>query len=82
MTAKEATMILNGEFLKADSNGESSAGLSFSDVFELALKAIEINGLESCKGCAFERIDEWKDPCNICRRNCKDYFRKAEKDAD
>ena len=52
MTNKEATMILNGNFLKADSNGEPPADLSFSEVFELALKAIEITKVESCVGCA------------------------------
>ena len=82
MTNKEATMILNGNFLKADSNGEPPADLSFSEVFELALKAIEITKVESCVGCAFEMLDEWKDPCRICRRNLKDYYREAEKHED
>lgn len=30
-----------------------------------------------CKGCGYEEVEDWKDPCRICRRNQKDYYRKA-----
>lgn len=30
-----------------------------------------------CVGCAYEEVEDWKDPCRICRRNQKDYYRKA-----
>lgn len=32
-----------------------------------------------CNGCAYEEVEDWKDPCRICRRNQKDYYREAEK---
>ena len=32
-----------------------------------------------CKGCAYDGTEDWKEPCRICRRNCKDYYREAEK---
>ena len=35
-----------------------------------------------CKGCAYEEVEDWKDPCRICRRNQKDYYREAEKHED
>lgn len=35
-----------------------------------------------CNGCVFLTVDEGKDPCRMCRRNCKDYFRRAKKNAD
>lgn len=30
-----------------------------------------------CNGCAYDGTEDWKDPCRICRRNQKDYYRKA-----
>ena len=34
---------------------------------------------DGCKGCAFVDVEEWQDPCRMCKRNCKDYWRAAEK---
>ena len=33
---------------------------------------------DSCQGCAFWERHEWEMPCEKCKRNCKDYWRKAE----
>lgn len=38
-----------------------------------------------CGDCAFWDREEWEEPCRRCKRNCKDYWRKAEseeKEAD
>lgn len=32
----------------------------------------------NCNGCAYEDVEDWKDPCRICWRNQKDYYREAE----
>lgn len=32
---------------------------------------------DGCIGCAFEDKEEWELPCNKCKRNCKDYWRRA-----
>ena len=32
---------------------------------------------DGCHGCAFEPMEEWEMPCSRCKRNCKDYWRKA-----
>ena len=35
---------------------------------------------DGCSGCAFEYIEEWEMPCAKCKRNCKDYWRRAVKE--
>lgn len=30
-----------------------------------------------CDDCAFGDQEEWQEPCKMCKRNCKDYYRKA-----
>ena len=30
---------------------------------------------DGCRGCAFEDVEEWHDPCRMCKRACKDYWR-------
>ena len=32
---------------------------------------------DGCQGCAWERTEEWELPCCKCRRNSKDYWRRA-----
>ena len=31
---------------------------------------------DGCMECAFENMEEWEMPCVVCKRNCKDYYRK------
>lgn len=35
---------------------------------------------DGCVGCAFESVEEWEMPCAKCKRNSKDYWRRAEND--
>lgn len=30
---------------------------------------------DGCTGCAFEKVESWQQPCAMCKRNCKDYWR-------
>lgn len=30
---------------------------------------------DGCVGCAFEDVESWQQPCSMCKRNCKDYWR-------
>ena len=39
-------------------------------------KALEQSKADGCSGCAFEKTEEWEEPCRKCCRNCKDYWRK------
>lgn len=45
---------------------------------ELAVEALTAQLAGGCSGCAFENTEEWEMPCRACKRNCKDYWRKAE----
>lgn len=43
---------------------------------------LEKENADGCTGCAFITMEEWEMPCCKCKRNCKDYWRKADgKDA-
>lgn len=42
------------------------------------LKEYIINAEEGCTGCAYVDREEWEDPCKMCKRNCKDYWRRGE----
>ena len=58
-----------------------NAGLSMVDAIEKAYNLGRQDGLEKsnadgCRYCAFEDVEEWEMPCNKCKRNCKDYWRK------
>lgn len=33
---------------------------------------------DGCKGCAYEAIEPWEMPCQMCKRNCRDYWRKED----
>ena len=82
MTNKEAITILDIVFSMVDLNGKALADL-VAEAFQMALNALKANEeAEGCRGCAFLTVDEEKDPCRMCRRNCKDYFRRAKKNAD
>ena len=35
-----------------------------------------------CVGCAFVDTEEWNMPCSRCKRNCKDYWRKAQEEGN
>ena len=47
----------------------------FYDVNESEEGTVDHDGFE---GCAFVDIDEWEMPCKKCKRNNKDYYRRAE----
>lgn len=32
---------------------------------------------DGCAGCAYESVVEWELPCRKCKRNRKDYWRRA-----
>ncbi len=33
-----------------------------------------------CVACQYAAREPWEDPCRMCRRNCKDYWRLKEDD--
>ena len=35
---------------------------------------------DGCLGCAYEDFEEWKEPCKMCRRASKDYYRREQHD--
>lgn len=41
-------------------------------------KAKEQYLADGCRGCAFSDVEEWQEPCRMCKRNCKDYWRAKE----
>lgn len=58
-----------------------NAGLSIPEAMEKAYLLGKQDGLEQsnadgCRDCAFVDVEEWEMPCNKCKRNCKDYWRK------
>lgn len=93
MTNFEAIGALKGAILShVDINNRPHAELvreAFNTVTDAIIKLdqIETHGCVVCKmskeydcnGCAYEDVEVWKDPCRICRRNQKDYYREAEK---
>ena len=45
-------------------------------ILDIAIEQLKADG---CMGCAFIDIEEWEEPCRMCKRNCKDYWRPGEK---
>ena len=41
-------------------------------------KVLDAYLADGCKGCAFYNREEWEMPCEKCKRNTKDYWRRAE----
>lgn len=41
-------------------------------------KVLDAYLADGCTGCAYESVVEWELPCQKCKRNCKDYWRKAD----
>lgn len=41
-------------------------------------KVLDAYLADDCQGCAFYEKEEWEMPCRKCRRNCKDYWRRAK----
>ena len=48
------------------------------ELINLVKAWIEKQDADGCVGCAFYDRDEWEMPCAKCKRNCKDYWRRAE----
>lgn len=51
-------------------------------VLKTVLKALEAGRSGDCEGCAFEDRGSWEEPCKMCNRNCKDYYKKAANEID
>ena len=95
MTNSEAISILKAE-LSCIKMSRNSGATATQEAFDKAIDALltldkinnygcvtcSISKEYDCKGCAYEDVEDWKDPCRICRRNQKDYYRKAAKDED
>lgn len=45
----------------------------YSDAFAMKEDA------DGCKGCAFESVETWEQPCRYCKRNCRDFWRPKAK---
>lgn len=50
-------------------------GVDCRRIFDIAIEQLKADG---CTGCAFVGNEEWEDPCRMCKRNCKDYWRRGE----
>ena len=46
-------------------------------ILDIAIEQLKADG---CTGCAFIDTEEWEDPCRMCKRNCKDYWRAGEQE--
>lgn len=46
-----------------------------------AISALERENADGCAGCAFTSAEEWEMPCSRCKRNSKDYWRRASNTA-
>lgn len=53
-------------------------GQGYSDGYRAGSNYRELG----CGGCAFEDVEEWEMPCVRCKRGCKDYYRRAAKEAE
>ena len=40
---------------------------------------LEQEKADACNDCAFSDTEEWEEPCKRCKRNYRDYWRKAKK---
>lgn len=90
MTCFEAIGVLRDKFSNVDIGNRAQAEV-FQEAFDKArdalikLDIIKTHGCVACSmskeydcnGCAYEDVEDWKDPCRICRRNQKDYYREA-----
>ena len=77
----EAIGVLKGNFLNVDIGDRSHAEV-FQEAVDKAIGTLvtldcSISKEHDCNGCAYKDVEDWKDPCRICRRICKDYYRKA-----
>ena len=48
------------------------------DVLKVIKAVIEQAMADGCSMCAYYDKEEWELPCSKCKRNCKDYWRRAE----
>ena len=48
------------------------------DLQELLATLAEKLKADGCKGCEHEGKPEYKPPCSLCRRACKDYWKHKE----
>ena len=46
-------------------------------ILDIAVEQLKADG---CKGCAYYNNEEWEDACRMCARNCKDYWRRGERE--
>ena len=51
---------------------------TLNDLIALVQLWIDQQEADGCQGCAYEDRQPWEKPCSRCRRNSKDYYRKAE----
>ena len=49
-----------------------------NELIELIQAWIDRHEADGCLGCAFWDREEWEMPCTKCKRNCKDYWRRAD----
>ena len=38
-------------------------------------KVLDAYLADACAGCKYLSVEEWKRPCCMCKRNCKDFWR-------
>ena len=57
-------------------------GRKLTELINLVQAWIDRQEADGCEGCAFVDIDEWEMPCKKCKRNNKDYYRRAESEEE
>lgn len=46
------------------------------DVMNILKAIVEAEKANGCYGCAYDEREEWEAPCKMCKRGCKDYWRR------
>lgn len=49
---------------------------TIDDLIALVQAWVDRQDADGCNGCAFEDVDPWQMPCEKCKRNCRDYWRR------
>lgn len=49
-----------------------------TELINLVQAWIDRQEADGCEGCKFVDVKKWNMTCEVCRRNCTDYYRRAE----
>ena len=49
------------------------------EIVEIVEALIEKHRADACIGCVFLSREAWEEPCKMCRRATRDYYRRERK---